>query len=410
MFRPNENFNILPPNYLFSEVARRVADFRSQNPGAGIIRMDIGDVSLPLPQAAVSAMRKAVGEMAYAATFRGYGPEQGYEFLRRAICDNDYKGRGLDHISPDDIFISDGAKSDLGNIGDLFGSGLTIAVCNPGYPVYVDANVIDGNAGILRDGRWSRLVSLECPAESDFKPTLPTQDVDVIYLCFPCNPTGVALSVTEIQEWVDYALAHDSLIIFDSAYEAYVSEPGIARSIYEAEGAEKCAIEIRSFSKTAGFTGLRCGYTVVPAALRFAFSNGETASLRNMWNRRQSTKFNGVGYPVQRAAEALFSPEGQAEIRHNVSCYLENARILRDTLESLGFETTGGINSPYVWFRDMNGKGSWELFDLLLHECHLSSTPGVGFGSAGEGCIRFTGFNSRKNTLRTAERLKEKLL
>ena len=405
MFKANSNFALMPDSYLFSEVARRIRTFKESHPDSDVIRMDIGDVSLPLPEVAVRAMQDAAAEMGTSAGFHGYGPEQGYPFLRELIAANDYQARGIDAIEADDIFISDGAKSDVGNLGDLFGSDLRIAVADPAYPVYVDANVIDGRAGTLRDGHWSRLVYLQCPPSDDFRPQLPAEEVDVIYLCYPNNPTGAALTADRLRLWVEYAREHGALIIYDSAYEAYVRRPGIARSIYEVEGAEKVAIEVRSFSKTAGFTGVRCGYTVVPRALEFRCDNGLPASLNKMWCRRQSTKFNGVGYVVQKAAASLYTPEGRQAVERNVDYYMRNARSLRDALTAKGLHVVGGDDSPYIWFKASGSAGSWEMFDRLLHEAQVSSTPGVGFGACGEGYLRFTGFNTRELTLRAIERL-----
>lgn len=406
MFQANHYFEILPESYLFSEVARRIKTFKDNNPDNRVVRMDIGDVSLPLPKVVTDALHDAVNEMGESDTFHGYGPEQGYEFLRKAIAENDYEARGIHTISADDIFISDGAKSDLGNLTDLFGSNVRVAVAEPGYPVYVDSNVLAGRGGVCEDGKWSGFTYLECPPENDFLPLLPNDRADVIYLCYPNNPTGVAMTKAQVKEWVDFALANNSLIIFDSAYESYVSNPDIVRSIYEVEGAEKVAIEIRSFSKTAGFTGVRCGYTVVPKSLKFNFTDGNPANLNKMWNRRQSTKFNGVGYIVQKAALALYTPEGREAIRNNVDYYMQNARMLREALLKKGWEVVGGDNSPYIWFRPFPEEyDSWELFDILLSNLQISSTPGVGFGEAGNGWMRFTGFNSHENTQEAIRRL-----
>lgn len=409
MFQANDSFSILPESYLFSEVARRIKAYSEANPGKDVVRMDIGDVSLPLPKVVTDAFHRAVDKMGSQDSFHGYGPEKGYAFLREAIAEYDYARRGITTIGADDIFISDGAKSDLGNLGDLFGDNVRIAVAEPGYPVYVDANVLAGRGGVEKDGRWSGFTYLECLPENGFRPSLPNDRADVIYLCYPNNPTGVALTRAELKKWVDYALVNNSLIIFDSAYEAYVSDPEIARSIYEVEGAEKVAIEIRSFSKTAGFTGVRCGYTVVPATLDFHFSNGEMASLNKMWNRRQSTKFNGVGYIVQCGAAALYTPEGQEAIRCNTGYYMGNARTLRDALIAKGWDVAGGENSPYVWFRpDTDGEqDSWQMFSRLLEEAQISSTPGSGFGPCGDGWLRFTGFNTREKTMEAIRRLEK---
>lgn len=376
--------------------------------------MDIGDVSLPLPKIVVDAICEASQEMGESATFHGYGPEQGYKFLRDVIAKNDYSDRGIVSINADDIFISDGAKSDLGNLGDLFGPDMKIAVADPGYPVYVDANVLAGRGGDLVDGRWSGLVYLDCSPENDFLPSLPEEDIDIVYLCYPNNPTGAAMTRQQLKVWVDYAIEHKTLLIFDSAYEAYVSSPEIVRSIYEIEGAEKVAIEIRSFSKTAGFTGVRCGYTVVPSSLDFNYPDNTPASLNKMWNRRQSTKFNGVGYIIQKGAQSLYTPEGKAQIRRNIEYYMNNARMLRNALLGKGWKVVGGLNSPYVWacpnpegkFIKGSSIDSWKLFEKLLNELQISTTPGSGFGNSGEGWIRLTGFNTFENTQSAIERLK----
>ncbi|MDE7160010.1 MAG: LL-diaminopimelate aminotransferase [Muribaculaceae bacterium] len=418
MFYANENYALLPESYLFTEVARRLKEYRVSHSDREVIRMDIGDVSLPLPEVVVKAICSAAREMGSAGGFHGYGPEQGYLFLREAIARGDYHQRGLDHIGADDIFISDGAKSDLGNLTDIFGEGVRIAVAEPGYPVYVDANVLDGRAGAGSGGRWENLVYLNCRPEKGFIPEVPDSEepgevADIIYLCYPNNPTGASMRREQLAGWVDYALRNKSLIIFDSAYEAYVRHPEAVRSVYEVPGAERVAIEIRSFSKTAGFTGVRCGYTVVPRTLSFTFRDGESASLNRMWGRRQSTKFNGVGYIVQRGAEALYTPEGQQDIRRATDYYMRNAAMLREALLKKGWRVVGGEDSPYIWtIPDIGGRyvegrslTSWQLFERLLDEAQISSTPGSGFGSGSEGWIRFTGFNTRENTLAAIKRL-----
>lgn len=404
MIRVNDNFRILPESYLFSTVARKLNEYREAHPGAEVIRMDIGDVTRPLAPAAVEAMTEAVQEMSRRESFRGYGPEQGYSFLRDAIALHDYRQRGID-IKADEIFISDGAKSDLGNLGDIFGPGLRIAIADPSYPAYVDANVIDGRGGQCVDGRWSDIIYLDCLPENDFRPSLPAERPDVIILCYPNNPTGASIDRSELRKWVDYALENGCLIVYDSAYEAYVSSPDAVRSVYEAEGAERCAIEVRSFSKTAGFTGMRCGYTVVPDALKGVFADGSEASLRQLWNRRQCTKFNGASYIVQRGAAALFSEEGRRQVRESVDYYMENARLIRKALSEAGFEVTGGVDSPYVWARIPGKDDSWALFERLLNECSVSCTPGSGFGTLGRGYIRFTGFNTHENTAEAMRRI-----
>lgn len=403
--RINDNFEKLPESYLFSEVARRLNEYKAAHPEADVVRMDIGDVTLPIAGCVVSAMHRAVEDMADATTFHGYGPEQGYSFLRDAIAAADYQSRGIG-IDADEIFISDGAKSDLGNLGDIYSSDSIVAVADPGYPVYVDSAVMSGRGGDrLPDGRWSRIVYLECNAVNGFRPAVPDVHADIVILCSPSNPTGAVMTREDLREWVDYALREKSLIIFDSAYEAFVRNPSLPRSIYEIEGAEKVAIEIRSFSKTAGFTGLRCGYTVVPKALTGTDASGREVSLGKLWNRRQCTKFNGAGYVVQRGAEALYSSEGRESVRNNIDYYLENAGIIRRSLSQAGYAVFGGEDSPYVWIKGKNGESSWQLFGDMLEKYNISCTPGVGFGVSGDGYIRLTGFNSRENTLKAMKRI-----
>lgn len=402
--RINDNFKKMPESYLFSTVASKLREYRAAHPDTDIIRMDIGDVTLPLPQAAIEAMHRAVDEMAETGTFHGYGPEQGYEFLRNAISENDYKSRGI-IINPSEIFISDGAKSDCGNLGDIFSRECKVAVTNPRYPVYVDANIIDGRAGDFLGETWTNLLYLNCNEENGFKPIPPEEHVDVIYICSPANPTGVALTRDELRAWVEYARANDALIIYDSAYCAYVRMDEIPRSIYEIEGAREVAIEIRSFSKTAGFTGLRCGYTVVPETLYGHDSAGNKVSLRKLWNRRQTTKFNGASYIIQRGAEALYTSEGKRQTEQLINYYMDNARLIREKMSSAGYEVFGGINSPYVWVKGNRGETSWQLFERLLAEANISCTPGSGFGSNGEGYIRFTGFNTREKTAEAMRRV-----
>ncbi len=403
--RINDNFEKLPESYLFSEVARRLNEYKAAHPEADVVRMDIGDVTLPIAGCVVTAMHRAVEDMADATTFHGYGPEQGYSFLRDAIAAADYQSRGIG-IDADEIFISDGAKSDLGNLGDIYSSDSIVAVADPGYPVYVDSAVMSGRGGDrLPDGRWSRIVYLECNAENGFRPAVPDVHADIVILCSPSNPTGAVMTREDLREWVDYALREKSLIIFDSAYEAFVRNPSLPRSIYEIEGAEKVAIEIRSFSKTAGFTGLRCGYTVVPKALTGTDASGREVSLGKLWNRRQCTKFNGAGYVVQRGAEALYSSEGRESVRNNIDYYLENAGIIRRSLSQAGYAVFGGEDSPYVWIKGKNGESSWQLFGDMLEKYNISCTPGVGFGVSGDGYIRLTGFNSRENTLKAMKRI-----
>lgn len=407
MIAVNDNFRNLPVSYLFSEVGKRVARFKETRPGKNVIRMDIGDVTRPLFPSVIAAMHEAVDELATSSHFHGYGPEQGYAFLRDAIAEHDYAQRGLS-IESADIFVSDGAKSDLGNLGDIYSRCCRVAVMNPAYPVYVDDSVIDGRAGVNEDGRWSNLIYLDCRPETGFLPELPKERADVIFLCFPNNPTGVAITRPELQKWVDYARENGSLIIFDSAYEAFVRREGVVRSIYEIDGADEVAIEIRSFSKTAGFTGLRCGYTVVPRKLKGVYANGETVALNALWNRRQTTKFNGASYVSQRGAAAIYTPEGIADVKNATDYYLGNAAIIRKALTDIGYKAFGGENSPYVWATSGNGGDSWKVFETLLHDYGFSTTPGSGFGTRGEGYIRLTGFNSRENTEEAMRRLSGK--
>ncbi|MDE7402504.1 MAG: LL-diaminopimelate aminotransferase [Muribaculaceae bacterium] len=402
----NDNFEKLPESYLFSTVAAKLRAYKEANPEADVIRMDIGDVTLPIPQKAITAMHRAVDDMAEKTTFHGYGPEQGYDFLRKAVAENDYHKRGMD-IDANDIFISDGAKSDLGNLGDIYSEDSIVAVADPGYPVYVDSNVIDGRGGKLIDGRWSRFVYLDCTPANGFKPVPPACHCDVIFLCSPNNPTGVTFNRSELKAWIDYALREKAVIIYDSAYCAYITDSELPHSIYEIEGAKECAIEVRSFSKTAGFTGLRCGYTVVPSTLFGYDRAGNPVSLRKLWLRRQTTKFNGASYVIQRGAEALYTPEGKEETAKNVAYYLENASMIRTTMTEAGFTVYGGDNSPYIWVKSPSGEGSWELFERLLSEARISCTPGVGFGHLGEGYIRLTGFNTHENTIEAMKRILE---
>ena len=401
----NDNFQKLPGSYLFSEIAKRVALYKESNPSAKIIRMGIGDVTLPLCDAVIKAMHKAVDEMADPSTFHGYGPEQGYKFLIDTIIKNDFEPRGVS-LDSDEIFISDGAKSDTGNIGDILGLGNVVAVTDPVYPVYVDTNVMAGRAGdLLADGRWSRIVYLPCTAENGFVPELPKQKVDVIYLCFPNNPTGTTLTKTQLMEWVKYALANDALILFDAAYEAFIQEDDVPHSIYEIEGAKRCAIEFRSFSKTAGFTGTRCGFTVIPKDVTAVGMNGEKVQLNRLWNRRQCTKFNGTAYVIQRAAEAVYSEEGKMQVKDTIDYYMTNAKIIRNGLEAAGYTVFGGKNSPYVWAKTPDGMDSWTFFDYLLKEKNIVATPGVGFGVSGEGYIRFSALGDKDATIEAMKRL-----
>lgn len=407
MFHINDNFTLLAESYLFSEVAKRINAYKEAHPEVDIIRMGIGDVTRPLCKAAIEAMHKAVDDQADSSTFHGYGPEQGYAFLREAIVEHDYRARGID-MDADEIFVSDGAKSDTGNIGDILARGNRVAVTDPVYPVYVDTNVMGGRAGVLdTDGCWSDIIYLPVTAENGFVPALPSEVPDMIYLCYPNNPTGTTLTREQLKVWVDYARAHHSLILFDSAYETFIRQDDVPHSIYEIEGAKEVAIEFRSFSKTAGFTGVRCGYTVVPKALKGADSKGEMVSLNHLWNRRQCTKFNGASYISQRAAAAIYTPEGKQQTRETVDYYLRNAEVLRQGLLDAGFEVFGGTNAPYVWIKTPDETTSWEFFDILLDRCHVAGTPGSGFGPSGEGYIRLTAFNTYENTVEAIDRIKK---
>lgn len=406
MIRYNENYTKLASSYLFSEISRRVKDFEEKQPGCNLIRMGIGDVTLPLPKACLAAFQKAVAEMGDKKTFRGYGPEQGYEFLRQAIATHDFQRRGAD-ISADEVFISDGAKCDSANIQELFAQDLRVAVPDPVYPVYVDSNVMAGRTGQFNKGRYEGLVYLESTEANNYVPELPQEPVDLIYLCFPNNPTGATITKDRLAEWVAYAKEQRALIIYDAAYVAFIRDPALPESIYEIPGAREVAVEIRSFSKTAGFTGTRCAYTVVPKELKVYNSDGASQDLHSLWLRRQTTKFNGVSYPVQRAAEAVFSPEGQKEIKALNDYYLTNARLIKKTFQELGFKTTGGENAPYVWVKcEMD---SWEFFNLLLEKAQVVTTPGSGFGRCGSGYIRLSAFNSQELTAQAMQRIRQAL-
>ena len=407
MFRINDNFCKLADSYLFSEIARRINAFLAENPDAKLIRMGIGDVTRPVCEAAVKAMHAAVEDEANAASFHGYGPEQGYAFLRDAIVENDYRARGI-NIEADEIFVSDGAKSDTGNIGDILAVSNKVAVTDPVYPVYVDTNVMGGRAGVRgEDGCWSNIVYLPVTSANGFLPELPTEVPDVIYLCYPNNPTGTTLTHEQLKVWVDYAREHGSLILFDSAYEAFIREENVPHSIYEIEGAKEVAIEFRSFSKTAGFTGVRCAYTVVPKVLKGHDVNGNEVSMNHLWNRRQCTKFNGASYISQCAAAAIYTEEGKAQTKATIDYYLRNAAVLREGLKDAGLEVYGGVNAPYVWIKTPNNMDSWKFFDELLHKCHVAGTPGSGFGPSGEGYIRLTAFNNYENTVEAVKRIRE---
>ena len=408
MARINDNFLKLQAGYLFPEIGRRVAAFAAAHPDKAprIIRCGIGDVTEPLPQAAIDAMHKAVDDQAHRETFHGYGPEQGYAWLREAIAKVSYQDRGID-VSADEIYVSDGAKCDTGNILDIFGHDNVIAVPDPVYPVYVDTNVMNGNTGAAReDGSYEGLVNLPCTPENDFVPEVPAQHVDLIYLCFPNNPTGAVATRDQLQKWVDYALANDAILLYDSAYEAFVTEEGIPASIFAIPGARQCAIEFRSFSKQGGFTGVRCGYIVIPKELCGKDAQGNSVPMARLWSRRHTTKFNGASYIVQRGAAALFTPEGMQQTRALIDHYLGNAKLLCDACREVGLRVWGGANAPYVWVQTPEGMGSWEFFDKMLSEALVVITPGAGFGAHGEGFFRISAFNSRENVEEVCRRLK----
>jgi LL-diaminopimelate aminotransferase len=397
MFKVNENYLFLKESYLFSTIAEKVEKYKTTNPGADLIRLGIGDVTLPLPPSVIKAIHTSADEMGSRETFRGYGPEQGYSFLRDKIVEIDYLQKGIE-IANDEVFISDGSKSDTGNIGDILGEENVVAITDPVYPVYLDTT-------IMRIGKSNKILLLECEEDNGFLPKLPKEHVDVVYLCYPNNPTGTVMTKSELKRWVDWALENNSLILFDSAYEAYIQDENVPKSIYEIENAERCAIEFRSFSKNAGFTGLRCSYTVVPMSLKTKLANGTEININKLWNRRQSTKFNGTPYIVQRAAEAIYTTEGQREVKEMVAYYMNNANIIRQGLINKGWRVFGGENSPYVWMKCPNGLDSWEFFDHLLNKCHIVGTPGVGFGSKGQGYFRLTAFNSLEKTVEAVERI-----
>lgn len=408
MIKINENFLELQDSYLFSTIAKKVADFQSKNPDKKIIKLGIGDVTRPIVPAVAMAMKKAVDEEGKQETFRGYGPEQGYEFLREKIVEFDYQKRGVE-IAPDEIFVSDGAKCDCGNIGDIFGVDNIVAITDPVYPVYLDTNVMAGRAGKYKaeTGAYENMIYMPATAENGFVPSFPEKVPDMIYLCLPNNPTGTTLTKAQLQKWVDYAKKNKAIILFDAAYEAFISEENVPHTIYEIEGAKEVAIEFRSFSKTAGFTGIRCAYTVVPKALKGYTKAGEEVSLNRLWNRRHGTKFNGVSYPVQRAAEAVYSEEGQKQIKENIQYYMENAKMIKEGLQEAGYTVFGGVNAPYIWLKVPDGMTSWEFFDKLLTEANVVGTPGVGFGPSGEGYFRLTAFGTRENTFEAIERIKK---
>lgn len=410
MVKINENFLKMEDSYLFSTVANKVSKYQQDNPDKNIIKLGIGDVTKPIANKIIEQMKKAVDELGKSNTFRGYGPEQGYEFLRKAIVKYDYERRGI-QILPDEVFISDGSKCDCGNIVDLFDINNKIAITDPVYPVYLDTNIISGRTGKYNTetGRYDGVIYIPCTYENDFIPELPQEIPDIIYLCFPNNPTGTVISKEELARWVKYAKENNSIILYDAAYEAFITEENIPHTIYEIEGTKEVAIEFKSFSKTAGFTGIRCAYTIVPKELKIKLNNGKEVSLNKLWNRRQCTKFNGVSYITQRAAEAIYTEEGQKEIKENIKYYLENAKIIREGLDEVGIQYCGGINSPYIWIKVPNNMKSWEFFDMLLEKANIVGTPGVGFGPSGEGYFRLTAFGERKNTEEAMKRIKETL-
>ena len=403
----NENFMQLQESYLFSTIAKKVEKYTKENPNKTVIKLGIGDVTRPIVPECIKAMHKAVDEMGTQEGFRGYGPEQGYDFLRKAILENDYKSKGID-LEIDEIFVSDGAKCDTGNIVDIFSEDNRVAITDPVYPVYIDTNVMSGRSGRFNQekGIYENIVYLPVSAENDFKPELPKEKVDMIYLCFPNNPTGTVLTKEELSKWVQYAKKNKSIILYDSAYEAFITQENIPHSIYEIEGAKDVAIEFRSFSKTAGFTGIRCAYVVIPKTLKGYTKDGEEVSYNKLWNRRTCTKFNGTSYIVQRTAEAIYTKQGKKEIEENIKYYMENARIIREGLEEIGIKYYGGINAPYVWLKVPNNMSSWEFFDILLEKVNIVGTPGSGFGPHGEGYFRLTAFGTKENTIKAVERIK----
>ena len=402
MIRINENYNKLKASYLFSDIAKRVTAYQQANPQKAIIRLGIGDVTEPLPPVCIEALHTGADEMSQRATFKGYGPEQGYAFLREAIAQNDYQARGA-KIDADEIFVSDGSKCDCGNIQEIFSTDARLAIPDPVYPVYVDTNVMAGRTGANVNGRYEGITYLDCTQANGYVPALPSVATDLIYLCFPNNPTGAVATRAQLAAWVDYAKKNKAIILFDSAYEAYIRDPQIPHSIYEIEGARDVAIEFRSFSKTAGFTGTRCAYTVIPKSLMAYDAAGNAQPLHALWNRRHTTKFNGVSYPVQKAAAAIFTDEGKKQVRAMTDFYLGNAALIRDAVAKLGFTCVGGVNAPYIWINV--GRDSWEFFDLLLNKAQVVCTPGAGFGRCGEGHVRISAFNSRENVVTALERI-----
>ena len=408
MARINDNYLKLKAGYLFPEIGRRIKAFAGANPDAQLIRLGIGDVTLPLAPTVVKAFHQGVDDQGEAKSFHGYGPEQGYDWLTSIIIEKAYKPLGVE-LKTSEIFLSDGSKCDSANILDIFDLSNKVAICDPVYPVYNDTNVMVGRSGEADDkGYYQGLVYMPCTAENDFAPAFPTQKVDLIYLCYPNNPTGTVASREQLKAWVDFAIENEAVILFDAAYEAFISEPDVPHSIYEIEGAKKCAIEFRSFSKTAGFTGVRCGLTVVPEELMATSATGEKIAVNSLWNRRQCTKFNGVSYPVQKAAAAVYSDEGWAETKEIIAYYMENARLIREGLEEAGIQCYGGVNAPYIWLKTPGGVASWDFFDKLLNECHVVGTPGSGFGPSGEGYFRLSAFGSKENVQEAVKRFVEK--
>ncbi len=405
MAKINSNYQKLQAGYLFPEIARRVKEFSAKNTTAKIIRLGIGDVVLPLPASVRNAIKKATDEMGDAQTFRGYGPEQGYDFLRDAIAKNDFQSRGAD-ISADEIFISDGSKCDCGNIQEIFSLDCKVAIVDPVYPVYVDTNVMAGRSGNFVDGRYTNFVYMPATAENNFKPAFPNEKVDLIYLCSPANPTGTVLDKKDLEGWVAFAKKNDAIILFDAAYEAFITDPNLPHSIFEIPGARDVAIEFRSFSKTAGFTGTRCAFIAIPKTLSGKNESGEKVSIHSLWNRRHATKFNGVSYPIQRGAEAIYGEQGKKEVREIISYYMENAKLIREGLKSAGMEAFGGIHAPYVWLKTPKGMKSWEFFDFLLEKANVVGTPGAGFGPSGEGYFRLSAFGFRENVIEAISRIK----
>ena len=406
MITINENFLKLQDSYLFVTIAEKVKKYQEKNPNKDIIKLGIGDITRPIPKNIAEAMKKAVDEMTNINTFRGYAPEIGYDFLKEKIIENDYKKRGI-NFENFEVFISDGIGSDIGNIVDIFGIDNTVAITDPVYPAYLDTNVMSGRSGNFSNGKYGGIIYLPVNAENNFVPELPKEKVDMIYLCFPNNPTGTVITKQELKKWVDYARENNSIILFDGAYEAYIQNSNIPHSIYEIEGAKEVAIEFRSYSKSAGFTGIRCGYTIVPKELQGYTKEGKAISLNKMWNRRQSTKTNGVSYITQRGAEAVYTKEVEAQIKENIKYYMNNTKIIKEGLEKIGFKTFGGENAPYVWLKVPEGKKSWEFFDELLENVGIVGTPGIGFGPSGEGYFRLTGFGTKENTEKAIRKIQE---